>query len=252
MSNELAEVQVLAAELGRAYRQTIDFYRTRMQMTPEAATAQASELYRDVLTDPSEQIYWMGLSRLAEHDPDAAYALWQRIKQDARAELDTGVRAASVMETGDARPWQRAQFLVILDSFIEEWHPSGGIERAMVDVLAQAHASYLHWMDVLTYRSEREAMREKKELQDAYTWNPPRVSDQVAIDNAAAMVDRFNRLFLRTLRQLRDLRRYAPAMVINNPSQVNIGSQQVIAQQSATNGNRRQPSGDVAEPYKDV
>ncbi len=41
------------------------------------------------------------------------------------------------------------------------------------------------------------------------------------------MVDRFNRLFLRTLRQLRDLRRYTPAIVINNPRQVNIANQQV-------------------------
>ena len=43
----------------------------------------------------------------------------------------------------------------------------------------------------------------------------------------AAMVDRFNRLFLRTLRQLRDLRRYAPAVTIQNAGQVNIGQQQV-------------------------
>ncbi len=113
MSNELAEVQVLAGELGRAYKRTIDFYRTRMQMTPEAAIAHASELYSDVLTEPSDQVGWMGLSRLAEHDPDAAYALWQRIKQEARAELDTGHRAAQAMEWSEGSPWQRAQFLVI-------------------------------------------------------------------------------------------------------------------------------------------
>ncbi len=41
------------------------------------------------------------------------------------------------------------------------------------------------------------------------------------------MVDRFNRLFLRTLRALRDLRRYAPAVNIQNAGQVNIGGQQV-------------------------
>jgi hypothetical protein len=34
-----------------------------------------------------------------------------------------------------------------------------------------------------------------------------------------------NRIFLRTLRQLRDLRRYT--VVIQNPGQVNIGAQQV-------------------------
>lgn len=48
-----------------------------------------------------------------------------------------------------------------------------------------------------------------------------------AIEQAAVMVDRFNRLFLRTLRQIRDLLQYSTAMVINNPAQVNIANQQV-------------------------
>jgi hypothetical protein len=38
------------------------------------------------------------------------------------------------------------------------------------------------------------------------------------------MMDRYNRLFLRTLRQLRDLRRYSTPITINNPRQVNIAA----------------------------
>ena len=53
------------------------------------------------------------------------------------------------------------------------------------------------------------------------------MADAQALEQAAAMVDRFNRLQLRTLRQLRDLRRYAPAVVIQNADQVNIGEQQI-------------------------
>ncbi len=41
------------------------------------------------------------------------------------------------------------------------------------------------------------------------------------------MVDRFNRLFLWTLRDLRDLRRYAPSVTAQNAAQLNIGGQQV-------------------------
>ncbi len=41
------------------------------------------------------------------------------------------------------------------------------------------------------------------------------------------MIDRFNRLYLRTLRALWDLRRYASAVTIQNAGQVNIGQQQV-------------------------
>ncbi len=46
-------------------------------------------------------------------------------------------------------------------------------------------------------------------------------------EQAAALVERFNRLFLRTLRSLRDLRRYGQQITINSPTQVNIGGQQV-------------------------
>ena len=56
-------------------------------------------------------------------------------------------------------------------------------------------------------------------------WQPPRLSSSMAIDQAAGMLDRFNRMFMRTLRQLRDLRRYT--VVIQSADQVNIGQQQV-------------------------
>ena len=42
-----------------------------------------------------------------------------------------------------------------------------------------------------------------------------------------AMAERWNRVFLRTLRALRDLRRYAPTVMIQNAEQVNIGGQQL-------------------------
>ena len=54
-----------------------------------------------------------------------------------------------------------------------------------------------------------------------------------------AMADRFNRLFLRTLTQLRDLRRYAVPVTINNPGQVHIaanGGQQVNAIKTEPSG----------------
>ncbi|HSH78636.1 MAG TPA: hypothetical protein VLA19_08910 [Herpetosiphonaceae bacterium] len=45
----------------------------------------------------------------------------------------------------------------------------------------------------------------------------------------AAMVDRFNRLFPRTLRALRNFRWYAPQVTMQNAGQVNIGARQVNA-----------------------
>ena len=55
----------------------------------------------------------------------------------------------------------------------------------------------------------------------------PRVNAFQAIDQAAAMVDRFDKLFMRALRQLRDLRRYTPTVVVQRAEQVNVGQQQL-------------------------
>jgi hypothetical protein len=53
------------------------------------------------------------------------------------------------------------------------------------------------------------------------------VTDYQATEQAARMVERFHRLFLRTVRALQDLRRQAPPVVVRRAAQVNIGQQQV-------------------------
>jgi hypothetical protein len=55
----------------------------------------------------------------------------------------------------------------------------------------------------------------------------PSLSEAEAMEQAAQMADRFNRIFLRTLRALRDLTRYTPSLHIENHGQVNIGERQV-------------------------
>jgi hypothetical protein len=57
-------------------------------------------------------------------------------------------------------------------------------------------------------------------------WETPRVTDMQAIDQAAQMVDRFNRIFMRTLRTLKDMRRHAPTMVVQKVGQMNVAEQQ--------------------------
>ena len=52
----------------------------------------------------------------------------------------------------------------------------------------------------------------------------------MATDQAVRLADGYNRQFLRVLRQLRDLRRYTPPVIVNNGGQVNVaanGGQQV-------------------------
>jgi hypothetical protein len=64
---------------------------------------------------------------------------------------------------------------------------------------------------------------------DEGCWLPPYVHEQEAIEQAVQMADQWNRIYMRTLRQLRDLRRFSP-VAINSANQVNIavdGGQQI-------------------------
>jgi hypothetical protein len=63
-------------------------------------------------------------------------------------------------------------------------------------------------------------------------WKPPYQSAADAIDQAHRLADGYNRQFLRVLRQMRDLRRYAPPVIVNNGGQVNVASQQVNVAQT--------------------
>jgi hypothetical protein len=64
-------------------------------------------------------------------------------------------------------------------------------------------------------------------LQKGKGWETPRVTEAQAVEQAGAMVDRFNRIFLRNLRALRDLRRCPQPIFVQNAGQVNVGQQQV-------------------------
>ena len=63
-------------------------------------------------------------------------------------------------------------------------------------------------------------------ISELSSWKSPYQSEADAVDQAHRFADDYNRQFLRVLRQLRDLRRYAP-VVIQNAQQVNVGSQQL-------------------------
>jgi hypothetical protein len=217
--------------MAAAYRGMVNFYRQEMKLSLEEADARArepmpTERRVQLLASPQDQISWYALNSLAEHDPDAAWAVWERLKRDAQAELASGHRAAQALES-NAGPWERAQFLAVRASLMEQWQPQSGIEQVLIDTLAQAQMMYMVWVELLHQRTMCEATRERTQIERDRTWEPPRLNYAEAIEEAATMVDRWNRLFLRTLRQLRDLRRYTPSVVVGNVGQLNIAQQQM-------------------------
>jgi hypothetical protein len=133
------------------------------------------------------------------------------------------------------RPWDRVQFVVLREELAAQWHPSNGIEWSLIDTMAQSYTAQLHWMEQLTLYTGLEPHNDKEEIEVRGCWNRPRVTDAQAIEQAAAMVERFNRLYLRTLRALTDLRRRA-APVLIRAGQVNVGQQQVNMAHAAMPG----------------
>lgn len=104
----------------------------------------------------------------------AALAAWRRIEAEAHAELSSGHQAALAVER-ESKPWERARFLAILEAFVDEWQPRGGIELALIDQMAQAHASYLVWMERLRMQSASEGRAEAYNLKRDGCWQPSRV-----------------------------------------------------------------------------
>lgn len=78
-----------------------------------------------------------------------------------------------------------------------------------------------------TLWSTLEPEAENRKVKENGEWQRPRLDVSDAIEEAARMVDRFNRMVLRTLRALRDLRRYTPNVIVQNAGQVNVAEQQV-------------------------
>jgi hypothetical protein len=141
-------------------------------------------------------------------------------------------------------PYQRATFGVVLESFERAWQPTNVIEQTMLEMLVQAYLSYNHWLRVAMNAAEYAYNVIEPDNAKDGRWNPPRLSADETIENAMAMADRFNRLYLRVLRQMRDLRRYTPALTINNPQQVNIaadGGQQVNMTQKKKKRRKKLP-----------
>ena len=209
---------------------------------------EAIKILDDLISVPTDLISFADLMSLYDHSPSAAENLWEVIKREARNEFESGHRAAMVFEPADwmKDAWNRASYLGVRESFCAEYQPKGGIELAMIDDLAQSWVQLQYWKEKTIERSQTEVRYEDNE----YTkwkaerrierkfrhdppgrWDIPYVKEQEAVEHAAQMQDRFQRMFFRALRQLRDWRRYVPVVIQNNGGQVNVategGQQQV-------------------------
>jgi hypothetical protein len=248
----------LFRQMHQSFIRTVAFYRSEAggSLTIDEARKaafhacnnreEAQKIFSSLMSLPLESLNFVDLMKLQSFSPRAAESFWEMAKMQGRAEFESGHLAANItFPVGYMKQlWNIARYLGVRESFISDWQPEGGIEVALIDMMAQTYFQWQYWIEQTVKRSETretevhpeykrwlaERGRELKSygITDGY-WNRPYVTEQQALEHAVQMADRFNRIFMRTLRQLRDLRRYSP-VTINNPNQVNIaadGGQQV-------------------------
>lgn len=237
LSPEMAEVEGVVATLGRAFRNTVNFYKAEYgggmsHADAVKATEEMEEWRRKWAAEkPARELDWGEISALAEVSLGDGLAAWVRLKEAAENDLASGYRASQVLG-GYPDAWTLAQFLAIRDSFCDEWQPRGGIESAMIDMLAVAFSLQMYWASIAHERATRRYDEQKEAVSrfEVGGWKSPFQSEADAVDQAHRLADGYNRQFLRVLRQLRDLRRYTPPVIVNNGGQVNVaasGGQQV-------------------------
>lgn len=235
-----AELNCLAARIAPVFGKHVEFYAKEYGEAKDKAPRQRAEdleEYRraEAPDMPPEQLTWAHFSAVARVDVKAAVEMWERVKQAARENVATGNFITDVVYP-TAKPFERARQFAVREEMADGWSPQNGIEHALIDTLALTYGLWLHWTGLAhvwaTSFCEREEHQRDHPYYGGRKWKPPRVEEAEAVEQAHRFADSYNRQFLRTLRQLRDLRRYAPPTIINNGGQVNVAQNQVNAQRA--------------------
>jgi hypothetical protein len=197
----------------------------------------------DALNASPEDLTWQAMARLEDEQPGSFATVWERIKEYARDELESGQRAASVA-VGDDRPLSRARFLVLRDKYVREWEPRNVLESQMIDAICQAQTIREYWMRLATERAAVECEVERFTIEIRGKRRDVTIDGSQSARDAREEAERWDRVFIRAVRALRDLRRYTTAVIVNNQGgQVNVasdGGQQINVQKKIKSKGKRQ------------
>ena len=241
----VGELAASRRELVASVTGLIDSYVKHAGETPATASERARQaLPFDPATQEADQVGWWELANLIEQDAERGQALWQRLKDEARGELASGIRASrSLKRPVTSRPYERAQFVAVVEGLRQALGPRDPLEELLLQQMASAYDLHLRWQTVAVQRLETEAWqgerdkrralenmspRERERYQENHGWLPPRLAETDALEQAAMMADRYQRSFLRLMKAFRDNRRLFGSLIVAG-GQVNIadGPQQV-------------------------
>ena len=196
-----------------------------------------------ILGTPTENLTWGLLGGNADIHPEAVALRWAELRQEAADELASGGRLARAV--GDGKPIQRARMLAIRDGFVEELQPKGSVELALLDQAVMSYTGMLEWQERLTELAIETDGQEvmvsqlKQAIDYEEKWGTSKARRERADDlhryealrareaECARMVERYQRMFMRTLRQFREMRRMLASVHIHNQGQVNIAERQI-------------------------
>jgi hypothetical protein len=197
-----------------------------------------------------DQLRWHNLADAELDEEGAAEMVWKHVKERAREELKSGMLAANVVAENQY-PIAYARFLARREALIEEWQPRGGQEMQMVETLAQLQVLQDHWMQICVQRTLFDVKEESYKIKVQGKWEMMPIGKDALMEQAHEMLGRVNGMSLRTVRALRDLRRYSAQVIINNPQTVNVAQdqasqvnvqKQIVRKKKGKKGKQGQPS----------
>jgi hypothetical protein len=216
-ANEIESITTLAA---RSFVRVLEL--EKRQGSPSIEGRYEYDSLEEALNAAPEDVTWTAMARLEDQQPGSFAILWERLKEYARDELESGQRAASVA-IGDHRAISRARFLVLREKYIAEWQPRNVLESQMIDAICQAQTIREYWMTLATERVAVECEIEMFWVEFSGKRSEKRVDGSESAREAREEAERWDRVFIRAVRALRDLRRYSPTVIVNNQGgQVNV------------------------------
>jgi hypothetical protein len=222
------QITWIAARHGFSQAEVADHIRAPLPSEPE--------------DQPPESVTWLDLESALDADPTEGAALWERVKNEARHELRTGIRMATSLEQPlRGSPFDRAQFLAIQEALTQALRPGDGLELLLIQQMAAAYEQHLRWQMLAVQRVQEDVWqgerdrrraleqmspRQRTRAEEDGGWLPPRLGQAQSIEQATVLADRYQRAFVRLLRALREHRRLFDAIVVAG-GQVNIADKQV-------------------------
>src|SRR6266567_1551456 len=83
------EIVMVARSLAQAYAAPVRWRREELTESADEADGQIHatddpEWQRRAINEPADEVSWFSLTPLIEADPEAAWAVWERVKEEAR------------------------------------------------------------------------------------------------------------------------------------------------------------------------